>query len=76
MTCVHQYALAVALAKDRVRDTEDIDTHYSSLERLPDRPHGCYDGVVYIGNTTPDENGDETEVVESLPCRRCNRREM
>jgi hypothetical protein len=35
-------------------------------------PHGCYSGVVYIGHMVEDsETGDEVEVVEAVPCRRC-----
>jgi hypothetical protein len=31
----------------------------------------CYRGVVYIGHVQ-DEDGDEVEVIEAIPCRRCN----
>ncbi len=34
-------------------------------------PHGCYDGLVYIGHLVEDECGEEFEVVEEVPCRRC-----
>ena len=51
--------------------TEDHDTvevHYSSLER----PHACYEGVVYIGHLVEDPGtGEEVEVIEAVPCRRC-----
>jgi len=52
-------------------DRDDIlDTHYSGLERL--RPHGCYRGVVFIGYLVEDsEAGEEVEVFESVPYRRC-----
>jgi hypothetical protein len=41
------------------RDPDDtLDAHYSGLERLY-RPHGCIDGVVYIGHMTEDEHGEE-----------------
>jgi len=37
-------------------------------------PHGCYDGLVYIGHLVEDpETGEEVEVFEAAPCRRCNR---
>ncbi len=52
---------------------DSLDAHYSGLERLPDhaeRPHGCYDGLVYIGHLV-EEDGEEVEVVEAVPCRRC-----
>jgi hypothetical protein len=35
-------------------------------------PHGCYDGWVYMGFESEDENGEHVEVVERVPCRRCN----
>jgi hypothetical protein len=28
--------------------------------------------VVYIGHVVEDENGEEAEVIKSVPCRRCN----
>jgi hypothetical protein len=32
----------------------------------------CYEGVVYIGHLVEDESGEEVEVVEAVPCRRCS----
>jgi hypothetical protein len=33
-------------------------------------PHGCYDGLIFIGHL--EEDGEEAvEVFESVPCRRC-----
>ena len=37
-----------------------------------ERPHGCYEGVVYIGHLV-EQDGEEIEVLESVPCRRCSR---
>ncbi len=34
----------------------------------------CYEGVVFIGHLVEDESGEEVEVFESVPCRRCLRR--
>ena len=46
------------------RDPDDtLDAHYSALERLY-RPHGCYEGFVYIGHIAEDENGEPQEVIE------------
>ena len=55
------------------RDPDDtLDAHYSGLERL-NRPHGCYEGFVYIGHIVEDElDGEPQEVIERAPCRRCN----
>jgi hypothetical protein len=33
--------------------------------------HACYDGVVYVGHLVEDEGGEEVEVAEVMPCRRC-----
>jgi hypothetical protein len=38
----------------------------------PARRHGCYDGVVYIGHLVEGEDGEEVEVFEVVPCRRCS----
>ena len=35
-----------------------------------ERPCACYESVVYIGHLV-DEDGEEVEVVEAFPCRRC-----
>jgi hypothetical protein len=37
-----------------------------------ERPCACYEGVVYIGHLV-EEDGEEAEVVEAVPCRRCAR---
>ena len=52
-------------------DRDDtVEAHYASLERL--RPYACTDGVVYIGHRVEDPgSGEEVEVVEAVPCRRC-----
>jgi hypothetical protein len=34
-------------------------------------PHGCYEGFIYIGHITEDENGEPQEVIERVPCRSC-----
>ena len=44
---------------------DDIEAHYSSLERL--RPHACIDGWVFVGYI--DEYGEEREA--SYACHRC-----
>ena len=32
----------------------------------------CYRGVVYIGHMV-EQDGEEVEVIEAVPCRRCQR---
>ena len=53
--------------------TEDhddtVEAHYSGLERL--RSHACYEGFVYIGHLVVAEDGEEVEVFDAVPCRRC-----
>jgi len=60
----------------RIHDHDDtLDAHYSCLERLEascGTPHGCMNGLVFIGHLIEDETGEEVEVVEAVPCRRCN----
>ena len=37
-----------------------------------ERPHACNDGVVYVGHLVEDPGtGEEVEVIEAVPCRRC-----
>jgi len=41
-------------------------------EEVQDHPHACLDGYVYLGYTAIDEeSGEEVELIERLPCRRC-----
>jgi hypothetical protein len=51
--------------------TEDhddtVEAHYSCLER----PHACIEGWVFVGHLVEDEHGEEVEVVDAVPCRRC-----
>ncbi len=48
------------------------DPFYAAAPHPDDTPHGCYEGVVYIGCMVSDpETGGETEVIEAVPCRRC-----
>ena len=62
---------AASLGSHRT-DHDDVETHYAALERL-EPPHGCIAGVVYIGHLLEGEDGDEVEVYEAVPCRRCSR---
>jgi hypothetical protein len=60
------------LPKDHLEVLPDdtLETHYAGLERM--RPHGCYEGFVYIGHIVEDESGEPVEEIERVPCRRCN----
>jgi len=50
---------------------DTVEAHYSGLERL-EAPHACIDGTVYIGFMIMNpETGDDLEVIEAAPCRRC-----
>ena len=59
------------MATDTVHDDHDnsVETHYSGLERL--RPHDCVDGYLFRGRIHLDETGEEIEVYDLVPCRRC-----
>jgi hypothetical protein len=35
------------------------------------RPHACLEGYVYLGVVVLDDQGEETEVIEAVRCRRC-----
>ena len=45
--------------------------HPPTEEETP--PCCCYGGVVYIGHMVIGEDGEEVEVFETVPCRRCAR---
>jgi hypothetical protein len=63
-------------AAARGREEDTIEAQYAGLERLEETPHGCYEGWVYMGFEGEDENGDHVELVERVPCRRCNRESL
>lgn len=47
---------------------DTVEAHCASLER----PRACYEGVVYIGHLVEGPGtGEEIEVIEAVPCRRC-----
>jgi hypothetical protein len=50
-------------------DTTTIREPASKVPTPSDEtPHGCYEGLVYMGY---EEDGEE--VIETVPCRRCSR---
>ena len=54
-------------------DHDTLEAHYASLER----PHACYEGVVYIGHLVEDPGtGEEVEVLERVMNLGGNRIEM
>ena len=42
-----------------------------ALAPTNETPHGCYSGWVFLGYEGEDESGEHTEVIERVPCRRC-----
>ncbi len=60
--------------KFNAHDEDSVEAHFSCLERPVSRleaPHGCIGGYVFIGHLVEDECGEEREIIESAPCRRC-----
>ena len=62
----------MTIAHDAHPSAEDhddtVEAHYASLAR----PHACYEGVVFIGHLVEDpRTGEEVEIIEAVPCRRC-----
>ncbi len=56
---------------------QTVDTKNStatvSLPSTEERPCACYGGVVFIGHLVEEDGEAEpVEVVEAVPCRRCN----
>jgi hypothetical protein len=52
---------------------------WEHLPKVPDptdeTPHGCYEGVVYLGHLVV-EDSDEVEVIEAVRCRRCSAKDL
>jgi len=69
---IHEEDTARHATPQESRADDTLDTHHSGLERL-DAPHGCYEGLVFIGHLV-EEDGEEVEVFEAVPCRRCSDR--
>jgi hypothetical protein len=56
-------------AHPSTEDHDDtVEAQFSGLERL--RPCACLNGTVYIG-VLVEQDGEEVEVFEAVPCRRC-----
>ena len=47
------------------------DPFHAASHDQDEHPHACNDGVVYIGHLVVGDGGEEVEVVEAVPCRRC-----
>ena len=45
---------------------------YPEVRTDQETPHGCYGGWIFLGFEGEDENGEHTEVLERVPCRRCH----
>jgi hypothetical protein len=53
-----------------------VDTNIlrNTSENVPipeEIPHACYEGWIYMGFETEDENSEHVEVIERVHCRRC-----
>jgi len=49
-------------------DTPRVPHDHDDSEEVP---HGCYRGLVFVGHMVAAEDGEEIEVFEAYPCRRC-----
>jgi hypothetical protein len=49
---------------------EESSAHYAHPS-TDETPCACYEGLVYIGHLVQEE-GEEVEVFEAMPCRRCS----
>ena len=56
-------------SEEEARGDDTIEAHYTSLER--GIPCYCYGGYHYVGHMAIGEDGEEVEVFEAVPCRRC-----
>jgi hypothetical protein len=55
-----------------VKNSTAPDPHPSTEEQdQAERPHVCNEGLVYIGHLVIGEDGEEVEVFDAVPCRRC-----
>ena len=49
------------------------DPFYAASRRTDEQEScRCYGGYHYIGHLVEGEDGDEVEVFEAVPCRRCS----
>jgi len=46
------------------------DAFHAAPHDQDERPHACLEGVVYIGHLV-EEDGEEVEAFEAVPCRKC-----
>ncbi len=71
VACVHLYVVGISIAKGRFVHPEVLAGDPFAYAA---RPCACINGVVYIGHLIEDpDTGEEVEVVEPVPCRRCSR---
>jgi hypothetical protein len=57
-------------------DTNILRKDYPESSASTDEtlPCICYDGWVFLGFEAEDEDGEHVELIERLPCRRCQQR--
>jgi hypothetical protein len=62
-----------AQRSDPLSTTDSSAPHAHDLRSDTDeKPHGCWDGWVYLGFEGEDEQGEHVEIIERVPCQRCN----
>jgi hypothetical protein len=53
-------------------DTNILRNTAEEVATPDETPHACMGGWVFLGFEGEDENGEHVELVERVPCRRCN----
>ena len=51
-------------------DTTTVRKSAPEVSAPEARPHACLGGYLFVGRLA-DEDGEEVEVFEAVPCRRC-----
>ena len=55
----------------RIPPVGDPFTAAPHYDEHDERPHACTDGIVFIGRLVVGDDGEEVEVFDAVPCRRC-----
>lgn len=76
-TCIHLYALGIAVAKGAIAHPElaagdpFVAAGHSRSSGEASEACTCWGGWVFVGHLVLGDDGEEVEVIEAVPCRRC-----